>query len=425
MGMNGKRILCALLIGALVLLSAGAAGNKEATKADGTVTLRIYTQYSEGDAVIALDYARAEMKKIMPEVNLVIEVEAQDDNEKLKALAASNNLPDIFKTTSDMVELLGQSGKLLKLDPYVAKFGIDKQLSPTGLALTKNANGEILSMVNVGSWAATMFYNKKIFADNSIKIPTNFDEMLAAVKALRAKGITPLAIHAQEKWPAVQLYDFIVTREEPLGVMKLDSGKASPKDPAFRKAAEKMAKLVEAGIVSKDAGNTSYDRANELFMAGKAAMMINGAWGMAMYGANPDLDLLYYPFADAGKEAQAEWVMSGGGFNQGFSVSATSPNKDIAARYAVQLAMKFAEGRVLKVADPNPIMLNPPAPEAGYNVMQQRYVRDSARFKSMTVFPWGIKNQARKTVIEDNTHQLLLGDITVATFLDNMEKGLK
>jgi len=393
------------------------------------VKLKIYTQYSGGDAALSLDYAMAEMKKIMPEVELKIDVEAQDDNQKIKALAAAGNLPDIFKVTPDLLELFKKDGNLAQLDKYIDEYNIEEKLVPSAAALLRDNEGHVWTMINVGPWASSIFYNKEIFQQNGITPPGNIDEMLAAIKVLKSKDIIPLAIHSKEKWPAVQLFDMIVTREEPMGVQKIDFKKGSITEEVYKKAAQKVIDLVKAGLISKDAFNTNYDQANALFDTGKAAMMINGAWGMSDYGAADKLgdkaDLLYYPFADAGKEEQCKWTMSGGGFNQGFSVSAKSKQLDIASRYTVQMGLKFAEGRVIKVADPNPIMKNPPAPEKGYNTIQKRYVADSANFQTMTCFPWGITNTTFKTAIEDNCQSLLTGDMTVDEFISNIDNALK
>jgi raffinose/stachyose/melibiose transport system substrate-binding protein len=394
------------------------------------VTIKIYTQYSSDDEKQPYDYAAAAMKKLMPNVSLDLEVEAQDDNQKIKTYAAAGNLPDIFAVTSDLVTLFKKSNNILQLDSYVKQYGIADKLTETSQSLLFDQDGHVYAVPNVGQWAANLFINKDLFTQNNIKVPTNYNELLAAVKAFKAKNIIPLAIFAKEKWPAVQMFDMLVTRTQPLGVVGLDTGKTQISDYVYKNAATKFIELVKAGLISKDAFNTSADQALQQLYTGKAAMFIGGSWAMSDIGDPKNLgekaDILYsVPFADAADADATKWNMSGGGFNQGFAVSAVSKNKDIAGQFAVQFGYAFAEGRVVKRADPNPIMKNPPPPEAGYNTMQKKYIADSASFTSMTAFPWGITNAKLGTALQDDCQKLLTGDYTVDQFVQDISNSLK
>lgn len=390
------------------------------------VKLKIYTQYSILDEKLAYDYAVAAMKKIMPEVTLDLEVAAQDDDQKIKTYAATGNLPDIFFASAGLIEVFKKSNNVLPLDEYVRELKIEEKLLPSARNMLWDKDGHCYGVPNVGQWAALIFYNKKVFSANNIKVPTNYDEFLAAVKALKAKGIIPLALFAKEKWPGVQLYDVLVTRMDPGGLKKVNDGKGSITEPAYRKAAERLVELVKAGLISPAAFNTNYDEACALFIEGKAAMLLNGAWAMTLLGEKmgDNVDFMYYPLADPANAEAVKWNMSGGGLNQAFCVSPHSKYKDIAARFVCQFALKFAEGRVVKCGDPNPILKDCPPPEKGYLPIQQRYVNDSVNFKTMTCFPWGLTDAKFKTAIEDNVQKLLTGEYPVDDFIKDTERAL-
>lgn len=405
-----------------------AAPAESAAPADEKVTLRIYAQYSSDDEKWPYDYAVAAMKEEMPNVELELEIMAQDDNQKIKTYAATGNLPDIFTATTDIIEAFKQSNNILPLESYVDQFGIRDQVNASSEALMLNEDGHIYAVPASGAWAANMYVNKEVFANAGLEIPTNYDELLNAVKVLSSKGIIPLALFAKEKFPCVQLYDMLVTREEPMGIGKLDQGKGDMTEPAYRNAAEKLVELVNAGLISKDAFNTNADQAGELFMSGSAAMYISGSWSMGNMGnrMGDNLDIIYSTaFSNADTAEQTKWAMSGGGFNGGFAVSPYSEHKDIAAEFAVKFSLKFAEGRVVKCADPNPVQKTPPQPEAGYNAVQSKYAADSAKFESMTVFPWGLQNVTFKAAIEDNAQKLLTGQYSVDDFIADTNKSVK
>jgi len=394
------------------------------TTAQEKVVLRVYAQYSADDEKQPFDYAKAEMQKIMPNVELDLEVMAQDDNQKIKTYAATNNLPDIFVATTDIIESFKKSNNILKLNTYVEELGIESQFLPSSVPLLKDTSGDTWAIPNAGQFAALLYYNKDVFTKNNVKVPTNYTEFLSAVKKLKANGVVPLALFAKEKWPGVQLFDILASRVEPKGITKLDLGEGKASDPAFKNAATKLLELVKAGLLPKGAFNLSSDDAGAQFKQGKAAMYLSGAWSMSDLGATmgDNVGILYYPVADGSNASSVQWNMSGGGYNSGFAISPYSKNKDIAAKYTCQFALKFAEGRIIKRGDPNPILKNTPKPENGYNAIQQQYVNDSANFKTMTCFDWGITNAKFKAGIEDEVNTLLSGDYTVDEFVKNLDK---
>ena len=55
--------------------------------------------------------------------------------------------------------------------------------------------------------ANVLWYNKKVFTDNNLQPPTTFDEFFTVADALKAKGITPLALGDVEVWTAVQVME--------------------------------------------------------------------------------------------------------------------------------------------------------------------------------------------------------------------------
>jgi raffinose/stachyose/melibiose transport system substrate-binding protein len=84
-------------------------------KADAKpVKLRIYAQYADEDTKTPYDYAVAELKKEMPNVELELDIQAQDDGQKLKTYAATGNLPDIFQAGLDIIDTLKNTTLLLR-----------------------------------------------------------------------------------------------------------------------------------------------------------------------------------------------------------------------------------------------------------------------------------------------------------------------
>ncbi|WP_054955607.1 ABC transporter substrate-binding protein [Paenibacillus dakarensis] len=430
---TGKKMMLLMLAACMVMLTACGGGKDNAGESPASssgsenqpVKLKFYAQYS-GENIPVYDAAKEAMKKVMPEVEVEFEVAAQDDEQKIKTYAAAGTLPDIFFASSGLIEVFRTSDNLMQLDQIVKDNNIEEMLNPTSKAMLWNKDGHSYAVPNVGQWAAIVYYNKELFESNNVKVPENYTEFLAAVKTFSSKDITPLALFAKEKWPIVQLYDMAVVSSEPGGLKKLDGGEGTFSDEAYIKGANKVAELSEAGILSKNAFNMTWDDAMAQFTSGKSAMILNGAWVMNdIYKAMGDkVDILYTPLVDAETAETTKWNISGGGFNQGFAVSKNSKNPEVAAKYAALFSIEFAKSRVELLGDPNPILNENPEPKNGLSPIQQKYAADSANFKTMTSFAWGLENAKFKTAIEDNTPLLLLNK-KVDAFIEQMNKSLE
>jgi raffinose/stachyose/melibiose transport system substrate-binding protein len=406
--------------------AASGAASGAASSADKPVTLRVYMQYSSDDEKQPYDYAVNAMKEEMPNVSLDLEIMAQDDNQKLKTYAATNNLPDIFCATTDIIESFKKSNNILALDDYAEAFGVKDQLLASAQNLLYNADGHIYAIPDAGQFAALIYYNKQVFADCGVEEPTNYDEFLAAVKAIKAKGIVPLALFGKEKWEAVQLFDMLASRENPNGIKDLDTATASASDDAYVHAAEKMIELVQNGLLPNDVFNISSDDAIAMLENNQAAMYLSGAWSLSTLGSEmgDNVSYMYCPLASAENASTVAWNLSGGGYNSGIGVNPNSKNVDIAAEFVCKFALAFAKGRIIKRGDPNPILVEENTPETPYSAIQQKYVDDSAKFQTMTCYDWGLTDSVFKAGIEDETNKLLTGTYTVEEFTQNLQASI-
>ncbi len=438
-----KKILLGLISASMLLTACSGAGGltvtgteagsgeqssaqTEQAEAAETVKLKLYANYSADQEIRTLDYALAEVKKIMPNVEVEIEAVAQDDGQKLKTYAASGNLPDIFDVSGVNIELFNKSGALVQLDTYAQKHGIEEALVDSYKDALYMEDGHIYAVPWQSPWINSFYANKAVFEEHNVAIPTNYEEFLSAVEAFEEKGVLPYALFGKEKAWCLHLYDIMVTREVPAGIAGLDSGEHMASEAEYKAAAEKLITLVNAGMLSKDVFNTTYDQAEALFTSGKAAMFMTGTW--ALRGLEEkmgeDLVLLYYPLAEAGKEESARWNMSGGYSQGGFAVPSYSKHADVAAEFAVLLSRKLNEGFVVLEGGAS-IYKEYPAPESELGPIMQSYIADNTKFKTMSAFDWNLKNQELKTVLEDKTQELLTGSLSAEDFAKEIDAAIE
>jgi len=425
----------------LGLVACGKADNKPAGDTDGTkaaatdvtkeeteekVKLRIYTYFDE-NAKGSVIPAAEEMKTIMPNVEVEFIQRADSDQTKLKSMAAVGDMPEIFESDASLIETFKKSNQLVVLDKYIEELNVKEKINESMYPVLWNPDGHCYAMPFDGSNIGLIYYNKDLFSSNNIKVPENYDEFLAAVKAFSEKGIVPVAFFAKEKWPGVQFYDMLVTRMEPEGVNKVNNGNGKITEEAYKVAAERLYELAKAGMVVKGAFNTDYDQAFAMFQQGKAAMMVNGSWmlGDVAEKIGDHIDYLGYPLADAETVEKSRYNMASGATEGGYSVASNAKDIDLTAKYAIQYAMLVGKYRIVKMGYCTPLLKENPEPENPHKAIQKKFVAETPLWKTMTVFPFALSNLEFKTALEENVEKLMLGSpqFTPEDFIREMEKA--
>ncbi|WP_123041538.1 ABC transporter substrate-binding protein [Cohnella candidum] len=401
-----------------------ASASPSASAADEKVKLRIYAQYADEDTKLPYDYAVAELKKEMPNVELELDIQAQDDGQKLKTYAATGNLPDIYQAGLDIINTFKQSGNIQELDAYADQFGFKDAMQPSAMNTLVTDDGHIYAFPYAGNEMVLLYYNKELFEKYGVKVPTTFDEWKTAVETFKKNGIIPLSMFAKEKWPDVALYDVFASRLDPEGIKKLDKGEAKASDPAYRTAAEKLSELVKAGLLAKGATNMNYDQAAALFYEGKAAMFLNGQWEIeaSTKALGDKAAWMPYPGIDAAGYESAKLIFSGGGGPGGYAVNPKSEHVELAAQVAAFMSRKYAEFKYTQRGTPIVATKVDKAIEKPYPPMMEELAKVIPNMKS-TSFAWGLSNPKFKAGIEDASQALLAGS-SVDQFVKEVDKSI-
>ena len=173
-----------------------------------------------------------------------------------------------------------------------------------------------------------IYYNKKMFADKGFSEPTTLEELRTIMDAFKADGVTPLAFGDQPQWPAG--HQWSMTLSNLVGREGMDArlyGDAKWNDAPSVKAIDIFFKqFKEAGYFPKDPNAVTYEDANALFYAGKAAMIPTGTWLVSEITDNTKdkFDVGFFPFpAIDGNKISPPAGLGGGTF-----VAANSKHPD-------------------------------------------------------------------------------------------------
>jgi raffinose/stachyose/melibiose transport system substrate-binding protein len=195
-------------------------------------------------------------------------------------------------------------------------------------ALTYRGDGKVYA-VPYASDTLGLFINKDVFAKAGLTPPTTWDEFISDAKAFKAKGIIPLANGLGTDWFNEM---FVSAITDPfLGadfIKGLTTGATTFKDKTYTDALGKVLELRD--YMPPSYAGIDYDTGNQLFLTGRAAMLIGGSFDIASYRAlNPkiNMDFIAPPAAKAGDPPQAAIFYDGG-----YAVNAASTNKDAALK---------------------------------------------------------------------------------------------
>jgi raffinose/stachyose/melibiose transport system substrate-binding protein len=394
---------------------------------DEEATLKIYAQYSDDDTKVPYDYAVEQLKTAFPNVTLELEVQAQDDGQKLMTYAATGNLPDIYQVALAQIENFKQSGNIMVLNDIAKETGFTDKVFESAKNILYNSDGNIYAFPYAGNEYVVWYYNKAIFEKYNVEVPHTYDQLLTAIKTFNDNGVTPMSIFGAEGWITAAMYDALATRWDAGGIAKLDNGEGSPSEDAYVKAAEMFNTLVKAGMFQSSASSTNYDQASALFLNGEAAMFLNGQWYMtdATTTLGENVDWMYYPSYDEASYETGKTAWSGGGAAAGYAVNPNSEHAQLAAKVAAFISEKYCEAKVMYRGTPLVAVDVDVQPETEFPAMMQKLQADLPKITSITKFDWHLTNATFKTALEDQTKYLLVEDYTPDEFITELGNSLQ
>jgi glucose/mannose transport system substrate-binding protein len=124
----------------------------------------------------------------------------------------------------------------------------------------------------------SLFYNKRVFAENSLRPPTDLDDLDELAPILRRRGVWPLAMGNKEPW-ALTLLAFEVVLVAEAGAdyyREFFAGRRSADDREILRTLTRVDRLL--GYANSDAAQRGWDGALDLVLGGRAAMSIMGDW---------------------------------------------------------------------------------------------------------------------------------------------------
>jgi raffinose/stachyose/melibiose transport system substrate-binding protein len=247
------------------------------TEDEITLNVAIHVANPKGQEPAFYSIVQEFMEK-HPEIKIDLHgTEQKAHIKKIKMMAQSDTLPDIFWVLPATAKELEDAGMLLDLTPFLkSNSTLVENLYPNMLT-PYNHNGHQFGLP-YQSLVTGFWYNKAIFEENDVKIPETYDDLIVAVETFREKKIVPIAKGANDPY-SVWAFLTMLTRYGYFD--KIDNileGRESYNNEDFLNFYRKIAVLREVGAFPENVATQTYFHAVQMFLNGEAAMLDAGIW---------------------------------------------------------------------------------------------------------------------------------------------------
>jgi raffinose/stachyose/melibiose transport system substrate-binding protein len=187
------------------------------------------------------------------------------------------------------------------------------------------------------SYYTGVFYNKDIFADNGLDVPTTYSEFEDVIDTLKEAGVTPIGIGGKDGWPGAMPMQASVQSLFPTKQDKVDlatgiyDGSISLTDPELVEVLEQTKYAFDSAQANFT--GVPYTSIPGEFAAGNFAMAFDGTWNQTTIDAaiNGAFDYGYFPFPASENADDNKYL--GGKVELRMVAAANAPNVTAALAY--------------------------------------------------------------------------------------------
>ncbi|MER5738491.1 MULTISPECIES: extracellular solute-binding protein [unclassified Streptomyces] len=322
---------------AMTLSLAACGGSGDAAGDSGTIHVLVY-----GDATNKVEKQLVDTFNKTSKVKAVLDtIPGADYQSKLQTIISGKQAPDVFfNWGGGSIKPYVDAGLLMPLDDFIAKTPELKSSFLPSVFNTAVVDGKPYGVPMRGTQPVLLFSNEKVLKDAGLSAPRTWDELLAAVKTLKARGVTPIALGGGDKWPTQMWFQYLYDRVAgPELFQKAVGGdKEAWASADSRKALGMLKELIDAGAFGTNYDSVKFTDGGSpaLLATGKAAFELMGSWEYStLQDAHPEFvknDLGYgaFPTVEGGKGDPANVA---GNTNNFYSVLKSTEHPEAVAEF--------------------------------------------------------------------------------------------
>ena len=278
------------ILGVLALVLGGALVPSVAGARQAETTLTFWDTQTAGVQLEVVEQLATEFEEAHPGVTVEHQgLPLEELQETLPRAMQSGEGPDVTQVNNgeNLMGPMVRAKYLVPLTDYDAQYGWTTDLSP-GLVARNRYTDDGVTFGEGTLWGVSntaeivgFYYNKQIFEDNGVAVPTTFEELEAAMQTFADAGVTPLVLGNLDVYQSIHLFGTVhatMTTREYLDGLIYRSGDQSWETDEIKAAATKLREWVEKGYLIDGFEGLATDDAWPLFGAGEGAMLLQGSW---------------------------------------------------------------------------------------------------------------------------------------------------
>jgi multiple sugar transport system substrate-binding protein len=283
---------------ALVLAACGGAGDSSEEVSNSSE--EVSSPSEEVSSLRVLDYFAHEPDSTVhdqlyeacgEQIGVTIEREAVPGDTLIARVlqqASAGTLPDVLMLDNPDVQEIASTGALVPL----STFGLSAEGYVQGVVDASTLDGELYGLQPITNSIA-LFYNTEVLAEAGVTPPTTWAEFRTAAQALTSGDQYGIALSAPATFEGSWTF---------LPFMWSNGGDETDiATPEVAEALQLWVDLVNDGSASESIVTWGQGDVNDQFIAGNAAMMINGPWQVPTLEANGvNFEVVSIPVPDAG-----------------------------------------------------------------------------------------------------------------------------
>lgn len=278
--MNRKAALVSLGLATALLVGACAQGSETSGGSSDTLTLN----GDRADFVEAYKTAGDELEEITGFGLKPRNVPSTENYQQvIRSSLQSDSASDIVKWWSGYrLQELARTGGLTELDDEWQQ-AVDAGWVNPDTASSFSYKDHVYAVPMYKSYWV-IFYNKKVYEDLGLSVPTTWKQFLGNAQKIKDSGVTPFFSTQEAGWTSLIWFEEILTKLDPDFYVDLVNGEAKYTDPTARKAMEIWADLDSRGFFTSP--DVAWDDEPALFQKGEVAMVPMGTWRNAIFTDN-------------------------------------------------------------------------------------------------------------------------------------------
>ncbi|MFF8844231.1 ABC transporter substrate-binding protein [Streptomyces sp. NPDC015127] len=271
---------------AAAMVTACGTDPSQGSAADGLITLAMHNPNVQQQDPATYELVQAFNAK-NPTMKIKIVGRPMEQHQQQMTIAAqSDTLPEVFWIYNALAQTMAKNGDLLDLKPVLAEKNLDAKFAPHMLSGFRQ--GDVQYGVPYQALVTGFYYNKSVLDKHGIPVPRTYDDLLAAVKKLKAAGVVPIAQGANNSsfsvWAFLTMLDRFGYEEKYQAIL---DKKQSYDNPEFLRLYQHIEELAEAGAFPPNMTTQTYTQAVASFTAGQTAFLDSGVWDAAKIQESP------------------------------------------------------------------------------------------------------------------------------------------